>query len=470
MQTDHPPGHDTDAPTIARMLAGYVVDLKFSDLPPSAVQAAKDAVLDQLGTMLTGATLPWTRPAFEVVAQMGGRPECVVAGTSLRAPAADAAFLNAIHAHACEFDDSSHDAACHPGALTVPPALALAAREHLGGKDFLLAVAAGYEILSRIGRVMCQPVLERGFHHHSVVGPFGAAAAAGRLLGLDAETMTHALAIAGSHASGTMEYDQSGGEVKRLHAGIPVRAGMMAALFAERGITGPDTIFEGLRGIPRAFGGLENPQAMVANLDHEGPWSIEQRIVKPYPTLGALHTGIQAMARLRDEQGLVAGDVREIHVQVNPLGVAHGGAIRTPRDVIGAQFSMAYSLALCLVRGGNELRDYIDAALWTDPRIVAIADKVQVHGDAGMIGERRFAARLAVVLTDGRQLEIEEPWRKGSIRLPFSAAELEAKFRSLASAVLDEAGMRRVLDTVARLEDLEDVSELAELLAVPGPA
>ncbi len=470
MHTDHSAGHRTNAPTIARTLARYVVDLKFEDLPPSAVQAAKDAVLDQLGTMLTGATLPWTRPALEVVAQAGGRPECVIVGTPVRAPAAEAAFVNAIHAHACEFDDSSHDAACHPGALTVPPALALAARAHLGGKDFLLAVVAGYEILSRIGRVMCQPILERGFHHHSVVGPFGTAATAGKLLGLDAETLMHALAIAGSHACGTMEYDQSGGEVKRLHAGIPVRGGMMAAFYAERGITGPDTIFEGPRGIPRAFGGLENPQAMVADLNHDGPWSIEQRIVKPYPTLGALHTGIQAMARLRKEQGLVAAQVRDVHVHVNPLGVAHGGAIQTPRDVIGAQFSMAYSLALCLVRGGNELRDYIDSALWTDPRIVALAMKVRVHGDPAMVGERRFAARVEVLLEDGRRLVVDEPWRKGSTRLPFSAAELEAKFRSLASAVLDEAGMRRVLDTVARLEELPDLSELAELLAAPRPA
>ncbi len=455
---------------VTRELGRYIVDMDYADLPAPTLQAAKDAVLDQLGTMLTGSTLPWTRPAHDLTRETGGRPECVIVGSATRAPAADAAFLNAVYAHACEFDDSAHDAACHPGALTVPPALALAAREHRSGKEFLLAIIAGYEVLSRIGRVISQPILERGFHHHSVVGPFGSAATAGKLLRLDADTMVHALAIAGSHACGTMEYDQSGGEVKRLHAGIPVRGGMMAAFYAERGITGPDTILEGLRGVPRAFGGLTDVDAITADLRPPARYAIEQRIVKPYPTLGALHTGIQAMARLRDEQGLVAAQVREVHVHVNPLVVAHGGAIQTPRDVIGAQFSMAYSLALALVRGGNELRDYIDAALWTDPRIVALATKVRVHGDPAMVGERRFAARLEVLLEDGRRMEVDEPWRKGSTRLPFSAEELEAKFRSLAAAVLDEAGMRRVIDAVARLEALEDVSELAELLAAPAPA
>src|SRR5690606_10483119 len=145
-------------------------------LPAETVEAAKDALLDQLGIMLTGSTLPWTEPVRRVIGEIGRPGECTVIGHGDRFSPVDAATVNAMYAHSCELDDSGYSGGCHAGALTVPCTLALAESMHLSGRQVLLAIVTGYEVLYRIGRVLSRPVVEYGFHHQSVVGPFGVAA------------------------------------------------------------------------------------------------------------------------------------------------------------------------------------------------------------------------------------------------------------------------------------------------------
>lgn len=453
-----------------REIAEYIAGLQYEELPEATIAAAKEAVLDQLGIMLMGATLPWTRPSYEVVRELGSKPESTIVGWGGKVSSVDAAFVNATLGHSCEYDDSGYNGGCHPGALTVPTALALAERERLSGRDFLLGVVTGYEIISRIGGVMGRPVLDKGFHHQTVIGPFGAATVAGKLLRLDADRMVHALSIAGSHSSGTMEYDQTGGEVKRVHSSIAVRGGMMAVLLAQRGLTGPQTILEGLRGIPRVFAGIEDISGITANLARRDWFAIQGRIVKFFPTVGTIHTAIQAVGRLIDQQSLRPEQVKEIHIGVGPLTVHHGAAIYQPTDTISAQFSLAFSLALRLVKGTNELGDYLKPELWTDPAIVSVINKVHVHADPRMVGDIWCGAWARVLLNDGSTLETEQLYRKGSPQEPASWDELTAKFRSLASAALDERGMQRLIDAVSNLDQLEDVSQLLPMLVKPAPS
>jgi 2-methylcitrate dehydratase PrpD len=451
-----------------RDLAEYITALRYDELPAGTIAAAKEAILDQFGIMLMGSTLPWTRPSYEVVTSLGSKPESTIVGWGGKVGALDAAFVNATLGHSCEFDDSGYNGGCHPGALTVPTALALAEREHLSGRDLLLGIVTGYEIISRIGGVMGRPVLDKGFHHQTVIGPFGAATVAGKLLGLDADRMVHALSIAGSHSSGTMEYDQTGGEVKRVHSSIAVRGGMMAVLLAQKGLTGPPTILEGLRGIPRVFAGIEDISGITENLQKRDWFAVQGRIVKFYPTVGTIHTAIQAVGRLKDENGVKPDEIEEIHIGVGPLTVHHGGAIYHPTDTISAQFSMAFSLALQVVKGKNELIDYLKPELWTDPDIVAVINKVKIHPDTKMVGDIWCGAWAKMKLKDGRTLETEQLYRKGSPQQPASWDDLTGKFRSLASAAMDEAGMKRIIDAVASLDQLDDVSKLLPLLVNPA--
>ena len=449
---------------VTRELAQYIVDLKCDDLSQATIQAAKGAVLDQCGIMLLGSTLPWTRPSYEVVRELGGRPESTIVRYGTKVSAPDAAFVNANFAHSCELDDTGYLRGGHPGSATVSSALALGERAHLSGQELLLAITAGYEVMSRLGRIILPA--DHHFHTQTVLGPFASAAVSGKLLGLNGEQMVHALAIAGSHSSGTHEYARSGGEVKRLHAAIAARAGMMAALLAQRGLTGPPTILEGLYGTCRIFGGVTDPQIMETILESLGDnwYAVQGRIIKPFPTDGGMHTSFQAMEHMMQEHQLQSDQVEEINVGINEQYVTHVGYIHEPTDTISAQFSMAFSLGLLLVKGKIDLRDYMNPGLWKDPRIMAVAKNVHVHSDPSMVGDAYYGVRMQVRLVDGRVIEVQELYRKGSPKNPFTREELDAKFRSLASAVLGEQEMEQVIETINRLEELGDISQVVSLL------
>lgn len=469
--------HDSIAETISETLARYVTELRFEDLPEATREAARGALLDQLGIMLMGSTLEWTQPLYRLTQDIGGSGEATVIGKGDRFGAVDAAAVNANFAHSCELDDSGHNGGAHSGALSVPVSLALCEERRLSGRDLLLGIVTGYELLYRVGRVMTRPAVEIGFHHQSVVGPFGVTAAAARLLGLSRDDTAQALAIAGSHSSGTMEYDQAGGEVKRYHNAMATRAGIVSAMLARNGLTGPRTIFEGRRGVARLFSRVEDPSLIIDGLDDRSWFAVEGRTMKTYPTVGTVPTSIQALTRLMEEHGFTADEVERIDVWIQPHALQHGGAVLVPTDTLSAQFSLAFSLGLRLVRGRNDLRDYMDPSLWRDPAILRVGQILHLHGDPryGKKDEKKDAgqsvnwktvqgARLRVELADGRAFEHEELHRKGSPAYPMTEAEQHDKFRGLASAVLDERSVERVIEAVGDIEALDDVGALMKLM------
>jgi 2-methylcitrate dehydratase PrpD len=224
------------------------------------------------------------------------------------------------------------------------------------------------------------------------------------------------------------------------------------------------------------FGRVEDASYVTDGLDDHSWFAIERRTVKMHPSVGTVLTSIQAIERITDEHAFEAADVHSIDVWVQPNALMHGASILHPTDVISAQFSLAFSIGVRIVKGSNELSDYLDPDLWDDPSIYALAEKVEVHGDPSY-GAKDPAeggtsidwatvngARLRVELNDGRVLEASEPYRKGSVMNPVTSEELEGKFRRLASAVLNDRGMHQVVETVGDLDSLEDVSELVALL------
>ena len=207
-------------PTVAERLAAFIGALDCTDLPADVIRYSKALLLDQLGCQLLGSTVEWNQSARRFIAENKTGGPAAIVNFGKKVPLDDAVFVNGTFAQGCELDDYYDQGGGHPGAATVPVGLALSQRERVDGKQFVAAMAAGYEIGWRIGRALLPEMMRRGYHAQGVVGVFIAAAMAGKLLRLDVGKMTHALAIAGSHASGTMEYDQSGGEVKRVHNGI----------------------------------------------------------------------------------------------------------------------------------------------------------------------------------------------------------------------------------------------------------
>jgi 2-methylcitrate dehydratase PrpD len=310
-------------------------------------------------------------------------------------------------------------------------------------------------------------LIERGFHNQCVIGAFAGAAVAGKMLGLTEQQMTHAYGIAASHASGTNEYDQGGGDVKRMHAGLGARGGLQAALLAKRGLTAPRRIFESERGgIFHTFvdGASEEKIDEGLGVSFAFPSLI---IMKMWPTLGGLHSSIDAIGQLMAREPFKPEEVKSIKVGVQAYTIKHGAGIVMPTDVVSAQFSLAYSVALGIVEGRNDLQHYIDPKYWRDPRIAAVAHKVTAYADPTAVGKASHGSRIVVELNSGRTLEIYQPHRKGSRANPATPEELDKKYRFLAGHVLDRARIDEVAGMVERLDRLDDVRPLIALLRQP---
>ena len=274
-------------------VARFVVDFDFGRIDQESMLAVKAILKDQLALQVSAADLPWSRQArsFLDKPRPGNSTVVTEAGTM---DAADAAYINATYGHGFEYDDVASNG--HPGCCVVPTAIAVG--EELGATlgQAVEAMVAGYEVYVRIGRLAAPDLVNAGWHAHSVLANFGAAATAAKLHRLSADEVLHAMAIALSHASGTTEYTKSGGSIKRVHAGIAVRNGIEAVRLARAGITGPKKYLTGQKGFFRNFirrpvKAAEAAEAFsaIAPLRIPGMW------LKPYCCCGAHHTYIDAM-------------------------------------------------------------------------------------------------------------------------------------------------------------------------------
>jgi len=443
-------------------LAAHTAKVRYEDIPPEAIAKAKDCILDQVGVELIGSTLEWNKIAYRYVADMGGRAESTIVNYGTKAPALDAAFVNATFGQGCELDDVGFGAGGHPSAATVPVALALCEKQRSTGKDFLAAVVVGCDVMYRLLAAVRPSSGKRGFHSHGIGGPFGAMATAARLLRLNDSQMLHAFGIAGSHASGTMEYDQTGGEVKRVHGGIAARGGIQAAMLAQLGLTGPPTIIEGKRGFLKVFADEVEPEEITRDLGSD--FKIMRVWFKIYPCVATVQGVIFTLAKMIEEHHLGADEIDEIRVGISETSLSHGGAIYEPHDTASAQFSLPFSLAIRLLKNDNDLSFYMDPKLWTDPKVLALAKKVKSYADPNAKKDQNYNTTMEVKLTNGKTFKAFEAYPPGSPLNMVSRDVLRAKFRKMARAVLVEERIEKLIEAVDRLETYEDAAKLIPLL------
>jgi 2-methylcitrate dehydratase PrpD len=452
------------ASTVARQLSERVLALRLEEMPDNVIAMAKRLVTDQIGVQLRGSALPNVQPVRRLAESLGGTAEATAAGSATLIPASQAAWVNGTLGHSAEYDDA-HMAAWHTSSAVVPAAVALAERDDVAGAGLLAAVVAGVQVMGVLGSVAGAGMLAAGWHGSKVLGVFGAAAAAGYLLGLDERQLTSAFGIAASDAGGTMEYDRSGGEVKRMHAGSAARIGTEAALLAQLGLTGPATIFEGHRGVFAMFGGV--PEGTVPDAQAWDRWQILDTMFRFIPAIAATHPPLDALRKLREAHGVSPQDVQAIRVGLPAWVVGHGAAITRPRDAISAQFSLAWGIALQLVTGGNRPQDYFDQDLWTDPRLLAIADLVEPVAMDIPAGDPGLSARVEVTLLDGTRLAAYQPGFRGHTTWPATDGDIAAKFRANSEGVITAGAADALLDTLGRLDKLSAVRELTAMLR-PG--
>jgi len=447
---------------ITEQLATHTAKIRYEDIPPEAIEKAKDCILDQIGVELIGSTLEWNKIAYHYVADMGGRAESTIVNYGTKAPMLDAAFVNATFGQGCELDDVGFAAGGHLGAATVPVALAVCEKQRSSGKDFLAAVVVGCDVMYRLLAAVRPSSGRRGFHSHGIGAPFGAVTTAARLFRMNDRQILHAFGIAGMQSSGTMEYDQTGGEVKRVIAGIAARSGIQAAMLAQRGLTGPPTIIEGKRGFLKVFADQVEPEEI--NRDLGSDFKIMRIWFKLYPCVATVQGVIYTLTKLIEEHRFGPDDIDEIRIGISETSLSHGGAIYEPHDTASAQFSLPFSLAIRLLKNDNDLSFYMDPKLWTDPKVLALAKRVKSYADPNAKKDQNYNTTMEVKLTNGKTHKAFEPYPPGSPLNMVSQDVLRAKFRKMARAVLPDERIERLVEAVDHLDGSDVAANLISLL------
>ena len=442
-------------------LADFCAALRWQTLPAEVRERTKELVLDHIGVALRGTG---AESSHAVQAFVTGQPEGVatVLGTGIRTGAAWAALANGTGAHSTELDDVTRESSLHPGVAVIPAALALAQEREATPVAFLEAVIAGYETTMRVGNALGgAATYARGFHTTGVAGVFGAAVAAGRILGLDAGGLVRALGVAGTMASGSLEYLADGAWTKRLNAGWAAHSGIVAAGLAAAGFNGPATALDGRYGVLRGY--TDDPRPMELTLRLGDPLMVMKVTIKPYACCRYTHPLIDGALALRMEHSVQPEDVVRIR-----LGVLSAGAgliaepierKREPANVVDAQFSAPFSAAVALVHGRAGLAEHSDAALG-DARVRRLMSVTDCVSDPSLDAEypAKWAGSVELVLRDGRTVRTRIDHALGEPENPVPRPALVERFVELAgSSVADPRGLAARL---LRLDEEERIPEI----------
>ena len=438
--------------------------------PAGARAAAARAVLDTVGVMLAGASEPAARIVQHVLTPDGTGP-CVVIGTNARGRADVAALANGTAAHALDFDDMCFVSLAHPSAPLVSAALAIAEVVEASGHALLDAYVVGFEIEGRLGRTMNPRHYEHGWHCTSTLGTIGAAAAASRLLGLDAEAAGRALAIAASEAAGLKA--NFGTMVKPLHAGLAARNGVLAALLAQAGMSASVDALTGDQGFLLAMSSERDRSALDgAVADLGARWDILDTgiTVKLYPSCAATHPTLDVLLDLTRQERFAGDDVEAIEVGVDaitPTVLIHD----RPETGLQAKFSMPFCAAAAVVRGRVGIDTFDDRCV-RDPAIEAVRARVTMRVDSALdpSAPPLTQARIRVRLRDGRVLTRSAAGARGYPTRPASDDELASKFVSCAAGVLSEPAAQRAVEALKTLEDASRIRPVLDLVTTPGDA
>lgn len=437
---------------ITRTFSRFIVDATWDQLPERVRHEAKRSILNFVAAALAGChedavqhTLASLR-AFSQVAQ------ATVIGRTERVDALSAAFLNAASGNVFDFDDTHLRTVIHPTAPVAPALLALAELRPVTGRDLLLAFALGVEIECRVGNAISPEHYARGWHITSTCGCLGAAAAAGKLLSLDADRMIWAIGASATQTGGLVEC--LGTPAKSLSVGNAARNGLWSALLAECGFKGPPAPLEGHQGYFNALApSAPDWSALTHGLGET--WELLQNTYKPYPAGIVVHPVIDAALALRQQHAPVPEAIERIVVRGHPLLAARTDRphVTTGRE---AQVSVQHSVAAALLFGEAALAQYTDSCV-RDPAVLALRAKVEVEQDASMAVE---AAAVRIEMKDGAVRSLVVPAARGSLARPLSDHEIEEKLRALAAGWCSTHNVQPLIDAVWALDGAEDAAAL----------
>ena len=457
---------------LTRRVADFAAGAAFADIPEEVLELGKKSILDGFGLALSGSAAQSGKIALRQIRALGCAGPSTVIGTGEKVAPRFAAFVNGVGVHADDYDDTQLAVApdrvygllTHPTAPALPPALAVAESAAKSGREFLLAYHVGVEIESKIAEAISPRHYQHGFHSTGTCGTFAAAAAAGKLRGLDAGALTRALALAGSQSAGLRE--NFGTMTKPFHAGRACESGIVAADFAADGWTATAKILESPRGFFQAHGGGYDLDAIDGKLAN--PWTFLSPgvSIKPHPSGSLTHPGMTKMAELIREHKIGPGDVEEVRAGTNH-NMLNALIHHDPEDELQAKFSMEFCLAVLLVEGRANLPEFTDEVVRRgDIREMIKRVRFSVHPEAEAAGYDKMTTILHIRLKDGRAVSGRADFGKGSPANPMSYDEVADKFRGCADfAGFPEKRAGQVIEVTRRMEDVRDMREIGALLA-----
>jgi len=440
-----------------RALANFCAKLSYEDLPPTVVEKVKECLLDWLGSALAGSSLKPAAILVSLVEEFGGTPESTLINHKGKTSCINAALVNGVMSHIIELDDVHRDSILHPAAPVIPAALALSEKLGANGRTFIDAIVAGYETAIRIGEAVGTSHY-KFWHNTGTCGTFGAAVAAGKVLGLDEESMAYTLGNAGTQASGLWEFLAEGAMSKHLHPGKAASNGVLSALLAQKGFTGSTTILEGERGFCPATSRDYKLEKITEGLGKK--YKILETSFKIHASCRHTHPAVDAAIQIHNRVNPKYIETVSIETYSDALDIA---GIEEPRTTYEAKFCLNYCVSVALFYGRLGL-DEFNEGLLMDPRVRSLMRSTNIIIDPVLDGvyPARWPSRVEVVTKKGQRYRASVDYPLGDPENPLPVEKLRDKFRILASKALPKNQIEAIIETVFKLENLTTVRQLTE--------
>lgn len=457
---------------LSKLVADWVVSVRYEDLPAEVVEAVTTFITDHVGVVLVGTQKDSSKIIADVTADWApASGSCTMLGLPSKTSAPFAALVNGTTGHALELDDDHREGTQHPGVAIIPAALATAEQEGRSGKDLILAVALGYEVMIRLGEAHLGKSYLCGFHPTGTCGSIGAAAAAGKLLGLTSEQMVSAIGLGASQSSGLSTFRSNGAWNKRLHPGHAAQAGVLSAYLAKRNYRGPSESLLSPEGWLQAYAYKGEYDVNFITRQLGTKWELLDNSIK-------VHACCRFAAPIVDAtlEAVLREDVKPDDVDEIVVGMAKFPLYRSltepqqrkynPTSVVDAQFSLPFAAAVSVVKRRAFIEEYSEAGI-RDPEVLALAQRVRwvVDEEAERVWPTRYPAQVDITLKSGRVVRSRVEWPKGDPENAVTKEELKGKYIALATPVVGEAKAAASFDALQNLSGVEDVRGLSALLS-----
>jgi 2-methylcitrate dehydratase PrpD len=439
---------------VTRTLARYLVSASYDDLPANVRKEGARTLLNWVGVAIGGSRHETVDIAVAALGPFSGPQQASLFGRRERFDIMNAAFINGVSSHIFDFDDTHLKTIIHPAGPVASAILAVSEMQPVSGKEFLNALVLGVEAECRIGNAVYPNHYDVGWHITGTAGVFGSVAAVGKLLKLNEQQMTWALGLAASQPVGLRE--SFGSMNKSFNPGRAASNGIFAAILASKNFTSSDGMIEAKRGWANTISTKQDYGEIVGDLGKR--YETALNTYKPFACGIVLHPAIDAAIQLRNENKLVADQIDHVDLKVNPLVLELTGK-KTPRQGLEGKFSIYHAVAVAIVEGAGGEKQFSDRAV-TDPTVLSLRGKVIPVITPDIKPEQ---VEMTIVLKDGRTLNRRIEHAIGSVEVPMTDQQLEAKFSDLADGILPAASIRRIMDACWNVEGLSNAADIAKM-------